>query len=61
MGAGPFIMVSDQPSTKLEMKRNPHYWQPGHPYLNGLVFKAVANDETALEVMQSGGAQAYDY
>ena len=61
VGAGPFIMASDEPTTKLVMKRNPHYWQAGHPYLNGLVFKAVANDETALEVLQSGGADAYQY
>ncbi len=61
VGAGPFIMVSDEPTTKLVLKKNPHYWQPGHPYLNGLIFHTVANDETALEVMRSGGAQAYNY
>ena len=61
VGAGPFEVVSDTENSRLVLRRNPHYWQPGHPYLNGLIFHTVANDETALEVMRSGGAQAYNY
>src|SRR5579875_2212283 len=50
----------DTLSNQLVLKKNPHYWQPGRPYLNQLVFKSIANDESALEAMQSGAAQAYE-
>lgn len=60
VGAGPFVVVSDSFSSKLVLKRNPRYWQAGHPYLAGLVFETTANDETALEDLRSGVAQAYE-
>jgi peptide/nickel transport system substrate-binding protein len=60
VGAGPFEVVSDIPSTKLVLKANPHYWQDGHPYLSGLVFESTGSDETALEALQSGQADAYE-
>jgi peptide/nickel transport system substrate-binding protein len=60
VGAGPFEVVSDTPSSVLVLKRNPHYWQAGHPYLDSLTFKAVANDQAALEAMDSGSGQAYE-
>ncbi|HTP22899.1 MAG TPA: ABC transporter substrate-binding protein [Solirubrobacteraceae bacterium] len=60
VGAGPFTVVSDTLSNTLVLKKNPNYWQSGKPYLNKLTFKATADDEAALEAMQSGSAQAYD-
>jgi peptide/nickel transport system substrate-binding protein len=60
VGAGPFTVVSDTLSNTLVLKKNPSYWQTGHPYLDNLTFKATADDEAALEALQSGGAQAYD-
>ena len=60
VGAGPFTVVSDTLSNTLALKQNPNYWQTGRPYLDDLTFKATADDEAALEALQSGGAQAYD-
>ncbi len=60
VGAGPFTVVSDTLSSTLVLKKNPSYWQTGRPYLDNLTFKATADDEAALEALQSGGAQAYD-
>jgi peptide/nickel transport system substrate-binding protein len=60
VGAGPFTVVSDTLSNTLVLKKNPNYWEAGHPYLDNLTFKATADDESALETLQSGGAQAYD-
>jgi peptide/nickel transport system substrate-binding protein len=60
VGAGPFTVVSDTLSNTLVLKKNPTYWQTGRPYLDSLTFKATADDETALETLESGGAQAYD-
>jgi peptide/nickel transport system substrate-binding protein len=60
VGAGPFTVVSDSPSSQLVLKANPHYWQKGLPYLNTLIFKPVLDDETALKDMESGAAQVYE-
>jgi peptide/nickel transport system substrate-binding protein len=60
VGAGPFTVVSDTLSNTLALKKNPNYWQAGHPYLDNLTFKATADDETALETLEAGGAQAYN-
>jgi peptide/nickel transport system substrate-binding protein len=60
VGAGPFTVVSDTLSNTLVLKKNPTYWQTGRPYLDSLTFKATADDESALETLQAGGAQAYD-
>jgi peptide/nickel transport system substrate-binding protein len=60
VGAGPFTVVSDSPSSELVLKANPHYWQKGLPYLKTLIFKPVLDDETALKDLESGAAQAYE-
>lgn len=54
-------MKSDTYDNKLVLQRNPHYWQAGRPYLSGLVFQTVASDEAALEDLQSGTGQAYEF
>jgi peptide/nickel transport system substrate-binding protein len=59
VGAGPFTVVSDKLSNELVLKKNPGYWDKGKPYLDNLTFKSAADDESALETMQAGGAQAY--
>lgn len=61
VGAGPFEVVSDSLNSKLVLKRNPNYWQKGHPYLEHLTFLPVNGDENALEDMQSGDGQAYEF
>ncbi len=60
VGAGPFTVVSDTPSSQLVLKRNPHYWEKGKPYLDKLIFKPVAADEPAYEAMLAGSGQAYE-
>jgi peptide/nickel transport system substrate-binding protein len=59
VGAGPFEVVSNTPSTKLVLKKNPNYWEKGHPYLEGLTFVTTATDESALEDLEAHDAQAY--
>ena len=59
VGAGPFQVVSNIPSSKLVLKRNPEYWQHGLPHLSGLTFENVGSDESAYDALVSGQAQAY--
>jgi peptide/nickel transport system substrate-binding protein len=60
VGAGPFTVQTDTPDSLLVLKRNPHYWQKGLPYLSSLTFKSVASDQAALTAMESGAGQAYE-
>jgi peptide/nickel transport system substrate-binding protein len=60
VGAGPFTVVSDTPGSQLVLKKNPHYWEQGKPYLDNLTFKTVAADEPAYEAMLAGSGQAYE-
>jgi peptide/nickel transport system substrate-binding protein len=60
VGAGPFTVASDTLSNTLVLKKNPNYWEAGHPYLDGLTFKTTAGDESALEAIQAGQGNAYE-
>jgi peptide/nickel transport system substrate-binding protein len=59
VGAGPFEVVSNIPSSKMVLTRNPNYWQKGKPYLKHLTFEVIGSDESAYEGLVSGQAQAY--
>jgi len=60
VGAGPFEVVSDTLNSVLVLKKNPHYWQKGHPLLDQLTFKSVGGDEAAYEAMLAGEGQVYE-
>ena len=36
------------------MSRNPNYWRPGKPYLDGVEFDYITNDNTRILKLQSG-------
>lgn len=57
VGAGPFVAVKDVVSSKFVVRRNVHYWQPGHPFLNYITFDSIASGEPTLEAMEAGQAQ----
>ena len=60
VGAGPFRIVSNQLSSRLELERNPHYWQPGRPLLDGLVFQSIASEQAAYLSLLAGDAQVIE-
>jgi peptide/nickel transport system substrate-binding protein len=57
VGAGPFVVESDTYNSVLSLKKNPTYWQAGHPYLDSLTFKSVGSDESGYEAVVAGNAQ----
>jgi peptide/nickel transport system substrate-binding protein len=57
VGAGPFEVVSDSIGAELVLKKFPHYWQKGHPYLNGVIYKTIGSDESSYNALLSGQAQ----
>ncbi len=50
VGTGPFRVVSFEPGRRLELERNPHYWRPGFPRSEGIVFHlGITPEETRNE------------
>jgi peptide/nickel transport system substrate-binding protein len=60
VGAGPFTVVSNQLSSKLELAKNPNYFEEGQPYLDKLTFQSIGGDQAAYQALQAGQAQAYE-
>lgn len=60
VGAGPFQVVSNIPNNELIVKKNSHYWEAGHPYLDQITFKTVGSDQAAYEAMLANEGQVYE-
>jgi peptide/nickel transport system substrate-binding protein len=54
IGTGPFSLVSWVPNDHMTVQRNPHYWRKGLPYLDGVTFKPIAEDQSRLSSLLSG-------
>lgn len=57
VGAGPFVVTTDNVDSELVLTRNPHYWQKGRPLLHSLTFSIVGSDASAYDAMTAGEAQ----
>jgi peptide/nickel transport system substrate-binding protein len=54
IGTGPFRYVEFKPNQSIRLARNPDYWKPGLPYLDGIEFTILANRSTAILGFVSG-------
>ena len=54
IGTGPFELVSWLPNQSLTVKRNPHYWRPGLPYLDQITFVPVTEAASMLNGLEAG-------
>ncbi len=54
IGTGPFELVEWVPNDHLTVKRNPSYWRPGLPYLDGITFKPVTEAASELNGLNGG-------
>src|SRR5438067_5060902 len=54
IGTGPFKFVEYKPNQSIKMARNPHYWKPGRPYLDGIEYTIIANRSTAILAFVAG-------
>jgi peptide/nickel transport system substrate-binding protein len=48
IGTGPFKFVSYKPNESIRLTRNPDYWKPDRPYLDGIEWTIIPNRSTAL-------------
>jgi len=54
VGTGPFKFVEYKPNQGITLTRNPDYWKPGRPYLDGVEYTIVPNRSTALLAFIAG-------
>jgi peptide/nickel transport system substrate-binding protein len=54
IGTGPFKFVEFKPNEVIRVARNPDYWKPGLPYLEGIEYTVVRNPATAVLAFVSG-------
>jgi peptide/nickel transport system substrate-binding protein len=46
VGTGPFKFVEFKPNELIRVARNPNYWKPGRPYLDGIEYTIIKNQST---------------
>jgi peptide/nickel transport system substrate-binding protein len=54
IGTGPFEFVEFKPNESIEVTRNPDYWKPERPYLDGIEYTIIADQSTAKLAFESG-------
>jgi peptide/nickel transport system substrate-binding protein len=54
IGTGPFRFVEYKPSQSIKVARNPDYWKPDRPYLDGVEYTVIPNRSTAILAFVAG-------
>jgi peptide/nickel transport system substrate-binding protein len=54
IGTGPFKFVEFKPNESIKVARNPEYWKPGRPYLDGIEYSAISNLSTQMLAFAAG-------
>jgi peptide/nickel transport system substrate-binding protein len=53
-GSGPFEFVEWKRNDHLTLKKNPSYWKPGLPYLDGVTYRAIPDVNAILAALRTG-------
>lgn len=56
IGSGPFKFVKYQPKNVISFVRNPDYYEPGKPYLDGMEWRIISDTAALTTALVSGGA-----
>ena len=54
IGTGPYKFVEYKPNEHIRVTRNPDYWKPGRPYLDGIEYTIIPNPATQLLAFVAG-------
>ncbi|MBV9016906.1 MAG: peptide ABC transporter substrate-binding protein [Alphaproteobacteria bacterium] len=54
LGTGPFKFVEFKPNESIHLTRNPDYWKPGLPYLDGIEYTIAKNRSTVILAFIAG-------
>ncbi len=61
IGAGPFMIASQNAAlTNISLKRNPYYYEAGHPYLSGVNYQIVPDENSRILQFNAGTADVLD-
>jgi peptide/nickel transport system substrate-binding protein len=58
-GTGPFKLKAITRGVGVEMERNPNYWVPDRPYLDGVKYSIVVDENTAMTDLVAGHFHRY--
>lgn len=61
VGTGPFRVHSWTKGQQLKLVRNPHYWRKGRPFLDGVTFTTVPDDNTRVLQLRGGQADIIEF
>jgi peptide/nickel transport system substrate-binding protein len=59
IGTGPFKFVEFKPNQSITVARNPDYWKPGRPYLDGIEWTIIKDVSTRLLAFMAGKTDLY--
>jgi peptide/nickel transport system substrate-binding protein len=54
MGSGPFVLEEFIPDQVIRFSKNPNYWQEGLPYLDGMEWLVLPDDQARLAALRGG-------
>src|SRR5499427_6591610 len=54
IGTGPFKFVEYKPNEHIRVTRNPDYWKPGRPYLDGIEYTIIPSPATQILAFAAG-------
>ena len=54
IGTGPFKFDEFHPNETIRLVKNPDYWKPGRPYLDGIEYTIIPNRSTAILAFIAG-------
>src|SRR5712671_5793805 len=54
IGTGPFKFVEFKPNEHIKVTRNPDYWKPGRPFLDGIEYTIIRDPSTATLAFIAG-------
>jgi peptide/nickel transport system substrate-binding protein len=59
IGTGPFKFIEFKPNQSIKVARNPDYWKPGLPYLDGIEYRIILDVSTRLLSFLAGNEEVY--
>jgi peptide/nickel transport system substrate-binding protein len=61
IGTGPFMVEEFDPSRRWALKRNPAYWGPQKPLLDGIVYQAIPDESSIVAGLRTGQVQFAEF
>ena len=60
-GTGPFMLEDYETAVRAVLARNPEYFVSGQPYLEGVEFRMIKNDDARVNALRTGALDMIDF